>query len=264
MKLPKYLERTAVALALGCVIISSSFAQKSTEPVLNEHKALIEKLAKDADAVDQAATAKAKEATAPERVAKTAEEREAARQARRAAAAANTAEANREVKAERAKHIAAMKAERVALREARAAVKAAEEAHAKADKAAAAAKTAGVVAAVSASPALGADFNAGMLKAHLDVLAAMQQEMAKVKTAADATAFVQKSSALVAKVKASADRMSTAMHGAAQSGVSTDANKAAEAMLDQIGAKSGEVEAEMQRIEKLYPNSSAVFAKLRS
>jgi hypothetical protein len=35
-------------------------------------------------------------------------------------------------------------------------------------------------------------------------------------------------------------------------------------MLDQISAKSGEVEAEMQRIEKLYPNSSAVFAKLRS
>ena len=264
MKLPKYLERSAVALALGCVVISSSFAQDNTKAALNEHKALIEKIAKDADAVDQTAAAKAKEATARASVPKTPEEREAARQARRAAAAANTAEADPAVKAERAKHAAAMKAERAALREARAAIKAAEEAHANADKAATAAKTAGVVAPVSANPALGADFNAGMLKAHLDVLAAVQQEMAKVKTAADATAFAQKSSALVAKVKASADRMSTAMHGAAQSGVSTDANKAAEAMLDQISAKSGEVEAEMQRIEKLHPNSSAVFAKLRS
>ena len=263
MKLPKYLERSAVALALGCVVVSSSFAQDSTKAAINEHKALIEKLAQDATAVDQAVAAKAKAATAPESVAKTAEEREAARQARRAAAAANTAEANPAVKAERAKHAAAMKAERAAIKDAQAALKAAEEAQGNADKAAAAAKTAGVVAAVSANPALGADFNAGTLKAHVDALAGLQQEMAKVKTAADATAFAQKSSALVAKVKASADRVSTAIHGAAQSGVSTDANKAADAMLDQISAKSGEVEAEMQRIEKLYPNSSAVFAKLR-
>ncbi len=242
-------------------------AQGFSSPQLNDIKAAIEKAEKHADDAGQAA--KAREQKLRETVRelrtkkdKTPEDIAALKAARTELRAKEGAERSPEVRAAREKEIQARRAQQ-------AAAQAAKAAHAQADAAAQNAdKLAKDLDAVrKPNPARGAYFTPQNVQPLLQSIDGWTKGLAGVKSPNDLAGpkLAQLDQGL-SQLKAYMDRVDEAMLGVHRAGVQTPANKEAEALLMRAGEMAKALEAEMVRIEKLYPAPGpvhAIFAKFR-
>lgn len=193
---------------------------------------------------------------------KTPEERAALRAARAEERKKDMAEMTPEVKAAREKEVQARRAQIAALR-------AAQEAHTNAAAAEQnAAKLSNEAAAIrKPNPARGADFTPQNVTPLLQGLDNLTKRLATIKTPADLP--VPQMALLdqeLTRLNNYMDRLEVALEGVHRAGVQTPANKQAEGLYLQVGTLVKGLDAEMLRIEKLFPNAQqpqAMFAKFR-
>jgi hypothetical protein len=268
------------ALGLACGVASAqsitapqpgSSAPRSPQafvsPQLNDIKSAIEKAEKNAEEAGQAA--KAREQKVRDTVRdlrakkdKTPAELAALKAARTELRAKEGAERSPEVRAARDKEMQARSAHQ-------AAILAAKAAHAQADAAAQNAdKIAKDLEAVrKPDPARGAHFTPQNVQPLLQSLDGWTKGLAGIKSPSDLAGpkLAQLEQGL-GQLKAYMDRVDDAMVGVHRAGVQTPANKEAEALYMRAGDMAKALEAEMDRIEKLYPAPGpvhAIFAKFR-
>ncbi len=236
-------------------------------PQLNQNQAVIQEALRQAQEADKKAAADLAERNRIKRELraqqpKTPEERAALRAARAEARKKEMAEMTPEVRAAREKEIQARRAQIAALR-------AAQEAQ---SKAAAAeqnvAKLKNELEAVrKPNPARGANFVPRNVTPLLQGLDNLTKRLAAVKTPADLPpAQMALLDQELTRINNYMDRIEEAMDGVHRAGVETAANKEAEALYMRAGDMAKALDAEMQRIEKLFPNAQqpqAMFAKFR-
>lgn len=194
--------------------------------------------------------------------ARTPEERAALKAERAELRKKELAEMTPEVRAAREKEIQARRAQQAALR-------AAQEAHAKSLAASQQASTlaAQAEAARKPNPAMGANFTPQNVGPLLQALDQMTKRLAAVRTPADLQpAQVAQLDQSLNQLKGYMDRVDEALEGVHRAGVQTPANKEAEVMYGRLGDVAKVLDAEMQRVEKMFPNVpqlGAMFAKFR-
>ena len=236
-------------------------------PQLNETQAVIQEAMRQAQEADQKANAQAAERNRIKRELRaqqpqTPEQRAALRAARAEARKKELAEMSPEVRAARQKEIQVRRAQIAALR-------AAQEAQAKA--ASAEQNVAKINSELDAirkpNPARGANFTPRNVTPLLQSLDTLTKRLVAVKTPADLPA--PQLAALdqeLTRISNYMDRLEDALDGVQRAGVETAANKEASALYLRVGDLAQGLDAEMQRIEKLFPNTpqlQAVFAKFR-
>jgi flagellar biosynthesis GTPase FlhF len=241
--------------------------QAPLSPQLSQTQAVIQDALRQAQDAEKKAAAEAAERNRVKRELraqqpKTPEERAALRAARAEARKKEMAEMTPEVRAAREKEIQVRRAQVAALR-------AAQEAQA---KAAAAEQNAvklknDLEAIRKPNPARGADFAPRNVQPLLQGLDNLTKRMAAIKTPADLPApqMAQLDQELT-RINNYMDRLELAMEGVHRAGVQTPENKEAEALYMRVGDLAKALDAEMQRIEKLFPNVpqiQAMFAKFR-
>lgn len=236
-------------------------------PQLNQNQAVIQDALRRAQEADKKATAEAAERTRIKRdlraqQPKTPEERAALRAARAEARKKELAEMTPEVRAAREKEVQARRAQVAALNTA-------QEAHAKAVFAEQnVAKLKSELEAIrKPNPARGADFAPGNVMPLLQGLDNLTKRLSTVKTPADLP--VPQMAMLdqeLTRLSNYMDRLEHALEGVHRAGVQTPANKEAEVLYLRVADLVKGLDAEMQRIEKLFPNAQqpqAMFAKFR-
>ena len=261
-------------LLIAALSIAPGVAFAQTPPAgpqLNDIKAAIEKADKQAQDSENASKAAAADAAARDKkfndlkakANKTPEERAALRAARAEKKRLAAAELTPEVRAAREKARQAKEAQRVASNAAKAA-------HGQASAAAQnAAKLNQDLANVNKpNPARGADFipqNVGPL---LDRIDTWTKRLAAVKTPNDlAGSKLGQLEQGLTELKVYMDRVDDAMVGVQRAGVQTPANKEAEALYLRAGDMLKALQAEMDRIQKLYPTPGpvqAIFDKFKA
>ncbi len=267
----KTLNRNVLFAALA---LTYGMASAQTVPAgsqLNDIKAAIEKADKQAQDAENASNAAAVAAAARDQKLKelkakkltTPEERVALRAARAEQKRLATVELTPEVRAAREKAHQAKLAQRAASNAAKAA-------HTQADAAARqAAKLNNDLANVTKpNAARGADFIPQNVTPLLSQIDTWTKRLAAVKTQNDLAGpkLAQLDQGLT-ELKAYMDRVDNAMLGVQRAGVQTPANKEAEVLFMRAGEMFKALEAEMDRIEKLFPAAGpvqAIFAKFKA
>ena len=241
--------------------------QGALSPQLSQTQAVIQDALRQAQEAEKKAAAEAAERNRLKRELraqepKTPEERAALRAARAEARQKERAEMSPEVRAAREKEIQVRRAQIAALR-------AAQEAQAKAASAEQnAAKLNSELDAIrKPNPARGAHFTPRNVMPLLQSLDNLTKRLATIKTPADLPVpqMAQLDQELT-RISNYMDRVEEAMDGVHRAGVQTPENKEAEALYARAGDLAKALDAEMQRIEKLFPNVPqlhAMFAKFR-
>lgn len=254
------------ALAITCGVASAQSVP--TEAQLNDIKAVIQK--SDQQAVNAESAAKAAAAGRDQKLnelkakqVKTPAERAALRAARTERKMQAAAELTPEVRAAREQarqaklaQLASSNAAKVAHAQAEAAVKNA----AKLNK--------DLADVNKPNPARGADFTPQNVTPLLQRIDTWTKRLAAIKTQSDLAGpkLTQLDQGLT-ELKEYMDRVDNAMLGVQRAGVQTPANKEAEALYLRAGDLLNALQAEMDRIEKLYPAPGpvqAVFAKFKA
>lgn len=241
--------------------------QQVLSPQLSQTQAVIQDALRQAQDADKKATAEVTERNRLKRELrahqpKTPEERAALRAARAEARKKEMAEMTPEVKAAREKEIQARRAQIAALR-------AAQEAQAQAASAEQnVTKLKNELDAIrKPNPARGANFTPRNVTPLLQSLDILTKRLAAVKTPADLPAAqMAPLDQELTRINNYMDRLEEAMEGVHRAGVETAANKEAEALYVRVGDLAKALDAEMQRVEKLFPNAQqpqAMFAKFR-
>ena len=241
--------------------------QQVLSPQLSQTQAVIQDALRQAQDADKKATAEVTERNRLKRELraqqpKTPEERAALRAARAEARKKEMAEMTPEVRAAREKEIQARRAQIAALR-------AAQEAQAQAASAEQnVTKLKNELDAIrKPNPARGANFTPRNVTPLLQSLDNLTKRLAAVKTPADLPAAqMAPLDQELTRINNYMDRVEEAMEGVHRAGVETAANKEAEALYVRVGDLAKALDAEMQRVEKLFPNAQqpqAMFAKFR-
>lgn len=245
----------------------SGAVQQVLSPQLSQTQAVIQDALRQAQDADKKATAEVTERNRLKRELrahqpKTPEERAALRAARAEARKKEMAEMTPEVRAAREKEIQARRAQIAALR-------AAQEAQAQAASAEQnVTKLKNELEAIrKPNPARGANFTPRNVTPLLQSLDILTKRLAAVKTPADLPAAqMAPLDQELTRINNYMDRLEEAMEGVHRAGVETAANKEAEALYVRVGDLAKALDAEMQRVEKLFPNAQqpqAMFAKFR-
>ncbi len=245
--------------------------QVPIDPKLSQAQSLIQQAEQQAQEAEKKATAAAAERAQRMRKMRemratqqdlTPEERAARRAARIEARNKELAEMSPELRAAREKELQARRAQIAALR-------AAKESQAKAEAAAqnAAKLNSDLEAARKPNPARGANFTPQNVMPLLQGLDSLTKQLATIKTPADLPPpQLAKLDQNLAQLKNYMDRVDAALEDVHRAGVQTPANKEAESLYMRIGDIANNLDAEMQRIEKLFANVPQVrtmFAKFR-
>jgi hypothetical protein len=108
-------------------------------------------------------------------------------------------------------------------------------------------------------------FEPGTVKPYLDDLSKLQGEIKAVTTAQQAGAFADRLKADFPRLDANHKRFSYALlhRGDAVNNGKKSADEQAEALLPEIGKRAEAIEADMLRVEKLYPPVGDTFRKFR-
>lgn len=241
--------------------------QPALSPQLSQTQAVIQDALRKAQDAEKKANAEAAERNRIKRELraqqpKTPEERAALRAARAEARKKEMAEMTPEVRAAREKEIQVRRAQVAALR-------AAQEAQAKAASAEQnVAKLNSELDAIrKPNPARGANFTPRNVTPLLQSLDTLTKRLTAIKTPADLpppqmAALDQE----LTRISNYMDRLEEALEGVQRAGVETPANKEAAALYIRVGDLAQGLDVEMQRIEKLFPNTpqlQAIFAKFR-